>query len=230
MESLLEQIVQTGSEVAIIDITGVPTVDTLVAQHLMKTVAAARLMGVECIISGIRSARSSPRAAACSTCPRWKPARPWSTRSTSGCPTCSAPCAGCCGHRSQQRRARPRPGARPRHRRAARWLHRGQQRWAGQGRRVRRTASCAEQHRAEVVVGQAGGSVGKASARAHHRGHARRRRQLAGGARSGRTCGSRGLRWSERLGVGARLPSRRSLVRHRFTRDEWFRGRARYAQ
>lgn len=54
MESLLEQIVQTGSEVAIIDITGVPTVDTLVAQHLMKTVAAARLMGVECIISGIR--------------------------------------------------------------------------------------------------------------------------------------------------------------------------------
>ncbi|MCK6548580.1 STAS domain-containing protein [Myxococcota bacterium] len=54
METLLQRIVDTGSEVAIIDITGVPTVDTLVAQHLMKTVAAARLMGVECIISGIR--------------------------------------------------------------------------------------------------------------------------------------------------------------------------------
>jgi rsbT co-antagonist protein RsbR len=54
MESLLQQIVDTGSEVAIIDITGVPTVDTLVAQHLMKTVAAARLMGVDCIISGVR--------------------------------------------------------------------------------------------------------------------------------------------------------------------------------
>ncbi len=54
METLLERIVDTNSEVAIIDITGVPTVDTLVAQHLMKTVAAARLMGVECIISGIR--------------------------------------------------------------------------------------------------------------------------------------------------------------------------------
>lgn len=54
MESLLEQIVATGSEIAIIDITGVPTVDTLVAQHLLKTVAAAKLMGAECIISGIR--------------------------------------------------------------------------------------------------------------------------------------------------------------------------------
>lgn len=54
MESLLEQIVQTGSSIAIIDITGVPTVDTLVAQHLLKTVAAARLMGADCIISGIR--------------------------------------------------------------------------------------------------------------------------------------------------------------------------------
>lgn len=54
MESLLQKLVDTGAAIAIIDITGVPTVDTLVAQHLLKTVAAARLMGADCIISGIR--------------------------------------------------------------------------------------------------------------------------------------------------------------------------------
>jgi rsbT co-antagonist protein RsbR len=54
MENLLQQIVDEGAAIAIIDITGVPTVDTLTAQHLLKTVAAARLMGADCIISGIR--------------------------------------------------------------------------------------------------------------------------------------------------------------------------------
>lgn len=54
MESLLQRVLETSSEVVIIDITGVPTVDTLVAQHLLKTVSAARLMGVDCIISGVR--------------------------------------------------------------------------------------------------------------------------------------------------------------------------------
>jgi rsbT co-antagonist protein RsbR len=54
MENLLQRIVETGATIAILDITGVPTVDTLVAQHILKTVAAARLMGADCIISGIR--------------------------------------------------------------------------------------------------------------------------------------------------------------------------------
>jgi rsbT co-antagonist protein RsbR len=54
MENLLQRIVDSGASIAIIDITGVPTVDTLTAQHLLKTVAAARLMGADCIISGIR--------------------------------------------------------------------------------------------------------------------------------------------------------------------------------
>lgn len=54
MEGLLQKLVESGSEIAILDISGVPTVDSLVAQHLMKTVSAVRLMGAECIISGIR--------------------------------------------------------------------------------------------------------------------------------------------------------------------------------
>ncbi|MGE5222795.1 MAG: PAS domain S-box protein [Omnitrophica WOR_2 bacterium] len=56
MERLLNRIAETGSSIAIIDITGVPTVDTMVAQHLLKTVAASRLMGTDCMISGIRPA------------------------------------------------------------------------------------------------------------------------------------------------------------------------------
>lgn len=55
MENLLQEIVNTGSNIAILDISGVPAVDSLVAQHLIKTVSATRLMGAECIISGIRA-------------------------------------------------------------------------------------------------------------------------------------------------------------------------------
>ena len=54
METLLQKVVETGAQIAILDITGVPTVDTLVAQHLLKTVTALRLMGAEAIISGVR--------------------------------------------------------------------------------------------------------------------------------------------------------------------------------
>ena len=54
MENLLRSLVDTGAEIAIIDITGVPTVDTQVAQHLLKTISAARLMGADCVVSGIR--------------------------------------------------------------------------------------------------------------------------------------------------------------------------------
>ncbi|HUQ08825.1 MAG TPA: STAS domain-containing protein [Steroidobacteraceae bacterium] len=54
MENLLQKVVDTGAQIVILDITGVPTVDTLVAQHLLKTVTALRLMGAECIISGVR--------------------------------------------------------------------------------------------------------------------------------------------------------------------------------
>ena len=54
MEKLLETLVVTGADHAVLDITGVPTVDTEVAQHLLKTVNAARLLGAECIVSGIR--------------------------------------------------------------------------------------------------------------------------------------------------------------------------------
>jgi rsbT co-antagonist protein RsbR len=54
METLLQMLVDTGSQYAVIDITGVPAVDTEVAQHLLKTVMAARLMGTHCVVSGIR--------------------------------------------------------------------------------------------------------------------------------------------------------------------------------
>ena len=65
MENLLQAIVDQGAELAIIDITGVPTVDTLVAQHLLKTIAAARLMGADCIVSGIRPQNAQTMAHLC---------------------------------------------------------------------------------------------------------------------------------------------------------------------
>ena len=68
MESLLQRIVETGSAIAIIDITGVPTVDTVVAQHLLKTVTAIRLMGADCIISGIRPQIAQTIVHLASTC------------------------------------------------------------------------------------------------------------------------------------------------------------------
>ena len=81
-KSLLQRIVETGAEIAIIDITGVPTVDTLVAQHLLKTVAAARLMGADCIISGIRPAdRADHRASRRRAERRHRPRRRWPTPS-----------------------------------------------------------------------------------------------------------------------------------------------------
>ena len=79
MESLLEAIVQTNSKVAIIDITGVPTVDTVVAQHLLKTVTAARLMGADRIISGVRPQIAHDRPSGESTS--------WMSRQRRLCPT-----------------------------------------------------------------------------------------------------------------------------------------------
>ena len=81
METLLERIVETGSTLAIIDITGVPTVDTLVAQHLLKTVSAIRLMGAECIIIGIRPQIAQDHRAPGHRPARQSPSRPtWPTR------------------------------------------------------------------------------------------------------------------------------------------------------
>ena len=85
MESLLQRIVDTGAEIAIIDITGVPTVDTLVAQHLIKTVAAARLMGADCIISGIRPQIAQTIVHLGVDLERGHPRRRWPTRSRWRC-------------------------------------------------------------------------------------------------------------------------------------------------
>jgi len=84
MEKLLETLVATGAEHAVLDITGVPTVDTEVAQHLLKTVSAVRLLGAECVISGIsrRSRRRSWRWASSSATSPPRPRSPtrWCTR------------------------------------------------------------------------------------------------------------------------------------------------------
>ena len=77
MENLLSQIVKCRADIAIVDISGVPIVDTLVAQHLIKTVSAARLMGADCIISGIRSSCTS----GCNS--MLSPRQPWRTPSPS---------------------------------------------------------------------------------------------------------------------------------------------------
>ena len=86
MENLLEtHRRQQGAEIAIIDITGVPTVDTLTAQHLLKTVAAARLMGADCIISGIRPQIAQTIVHLGVELDGGRPRRRWPTRSRWRC-------------------------------------------------------------------------------------------------------------------------------------------------
>jgi len=79
MDNLLQSIVETGSTIAIVDITGVPTVDTLVAQHLLKTVSAARLMGAQCIISGIRPQIAQTICSWAWSSATWSPRPRWPT-------------------------------------------------------------------------------------------------------------------------------------------------------